>query len=381
MIDLEDCVVIDNHAHSLSKRHMELDALEFRGAFSESSSLTYLEKHFHHSLLYRNVLRRLGRFLDVENEEEFVERRQSFTPTDYVNKLWDAASLGALLIDDGFMADEFLSVSGLSSICQRPIYRVVRIESVLEQELASVTTFDELETKFELSVLSNLHGRIVAMKTIAAYRGGLDLEPVTREDAARDFQEQKKNNANLKEGQSVRIERSPLYHYFVFRCFEMSADHDLPIQIHTGFGDADLQLDRANPVHLTPVFRSKRFARARFVLLHCYPYTREASYLCSVFPNVFMDLSLGINLGAVNANSIILDSLSLAPPTKILMGTDGHTAAETHWFAAVTMKKALSKALTELVQDDFIDEADALLCAEQMLFRNARDLYDLEGLK
>ncbi len=381
-IDLEDCVVIDNHAHSLSKRHMELDSIEFRRAFSESSSLTYLEKDFPNSLHYRSMLRHLSRLIQFESEDDLINRRQNMNSSDYVNRLWDAVSVGALLVDDGLHPDQFIPVGELSDLCHRPIYRIVRIESVLEDAILNVSSFDELESKFELSLLSSLHGRIVAVKTIAAYRGGLSLEPVSRDEAAKDFQEFSRTLSSSKEaGGRIRIERCPFYHYFLFKTFELAADHDLPVQIHTGFGDTDLQLDQSNPVLLTPIFRSKRFARARFVLLHCYPYVREASYLCSVFPNVYMDLSLGLGLGALNADSIILEALSLAPPSKIFMGTDGHTIPETHWYGAWSMKRALSNVLTRLVAEDFIGEEDALLSAEQMLFRNAGDLYDLEGLK
>jgi hypothetical protein len=54
------------------------------------------------------------------------------------------------------------------------------------------------------------------------------------------------------------------------------------------FGDKDLQLELANPLHLRAVLETPTFARCRVVLLHgSYPFMREASYLASVYPQVW----------------------------------------------------------------------------------------------
>src|SRR5207237_2573118 len=66
----------------------------------------------------------------------------------------------------------------------------------------------------------------------------------------------------------------------------------LPVQVHTGFGDSDLFLPRADPAYLKPVV--ERFHDTPFVLLHCYPFVREAGWLAHVYGNVFFDLSLTI---------------------------------------------------------------------------------------
>ena len=61
----------------------------------------------------------------------------------------------------------------------------------------------------------------------------------------------------------------------------------MPVQIHTGFGDADLDLREANPLHLRPLLESGRYANVPFVLLHAsYPYVRELGYLAAIYANV-----------------------------------------------------------------------------------------------
>jgi predicted TIM-barrel fold metal-dependent hydrolase len=105
----------------------------------------------------------------------------------------------------------------------------------------------------------------VALKTIAAYRGGLDL------DAA---------PAAVREPFVAALEANE------------ATSAPLPVQVHCGFGDSDLYLPRSDPGHLKPLL--ERFPETTFVLLHCYPFVREAGWLAHVYGNVFFDLSLSI---------------------------------------------------------------------------------------
>ena len=63
----------------------------------------------------------------------------------------------------------------------------------------------------------------------------------------------------------------------------------LPVQIHTGFGDRDLALRDADPALLQPFLAAVEPARVPVVLLHCYPYQRQAGWLALVYPHVYVD--------------------------------------------------------------------------------------------
>ena len=53
------------------------------------------------------------------------------------------------------------------------------------------------------------------------------------------------------------------------------------------FGDKDLDLRKCNPLHLRGVLEDERFAKCQLVLLHAsYPFSKEASYLASVYSQV-----------------------------------------------------------------------------------------------
>ena len=60
-----------------------------------------------------------------------------------------------------------------------------------------------------------------------------------------------------------------------------------------GYGDRDIDLHRCNPLLLTALLRAIEPAGVPVMLLHNYPYHREAGYLAQVFPHVYMDAGSG----------------------------------------------------------------------------------------
>jgi len=150
----------------------------------------------------------------------------------------------------------------------------------------------------------------------------------------------------------------------------------MPIQFHTGFGDPDVDLLLANPLHLRPLFQSGRFANVPFVLLHAgYPYTRELSYLASVYANVFMDLSLAIPYIATDIPNLVRSALSLAPTSKVLFSTDAYSIPEIFWIAARWGRWGIGTVLEEWLAGGIIaiDEVD--LISNQILHGNAEAVY------
>ena len=67
----------------------------------------------------------------------------------------------------------------------------------------------------------------------------------------------------------------------------------LPLQFHVGYGDSDLDLLDCDPLRLTAFLRATEERGVPVLLLHNYPYHRNAAYLAQVFDHVFLDLGLG----------------------------------------------------------------------------------------
>ena len=71
-----------------------------------------------------------------------------------------------------------------------------------------------------------------------------------------------------------------MLHRFLVWC---GMDLGLPVQFHVGYGDADVDLHRGNPLLLTDLLRATEPAGVPVMLLHNYPYHRQPGYLAQVF--------------------------------------------------------------------------------------------------
>jgi hypothetical protein len=132
----------------------------------------------------------------------------------------------------------------------------------------------------------------------------------------------------------------------------------LPVQVHCGFGDSDLHLWRADPSYLKPIV--ERFRDTTFVLLHCYPFVREAGWMAHVYGNVYFDLSLTIP--HVSRPRVALEqALELAPVSKLLYASDAARTPELYLLAATWWRDALADVLD--------DERDARLILRENALR------------
>jgi predicted TIM-barrel fold metal-dependent hydrolase len=376
-LELQDYIFIDNHAHSLIRGHLQFDEISFRKAFSEGNSLALLQDHLPSSLFYMDLLSKLEEFLQVRGEQVLMEYRARERDGEYVRDLWDDVSIAGMIVDDGYRTADTITLRQLSELSGRPIYRCVRLESVLEDSINGANNFDELKAIFELALNDDQSSsRIVAWKTIAAYRGGLGIEHVNEDFARADFDRVKQ----IFDDGNTRLEICPLYHWFLLRAFDWAGERSIPVQVHCGMGDDDADLRSSSPVHLRSVLKDKRFARTKFVLLHCYPFVSEAAFLCSLYPNVFMDLSLSCTLASPLLDRLFTESIAVAPTSKVLAGTDGHSVPEAHWYGALTTKNALQRSLNTLIDNLLLTERNAADAAARILHDNARQLYGLEDL-
>jgi predicted TIM-barrel fold metal-dependent hydrolase len=116
----------------------------------------------------------------------------------------------------------------------------------------------------------------------------------------------------------------------------------------------------------------ERFRRTTWVLLHCYPFVREAGWMAHVYGNVFFDLSLTIPHVARPATALY-EALELAPVSKLLYATDASRTPELYLLAARWWRESLAEVLPALLPDDGA-AADA---ARRILRENARAVYRL----
>ncbi|MFI1095317.1 amidohydrolase family protein [Streptomyces sp. NPDC020917] len=210
----------------------------------------------------------------------------------------------------------------------------------------------------------------VAVKTVAAYRAGLDLDWSAPEPAA----VRAAAGRWLAEAEPRPRLCDPVLLRHGVHC---AVERGLPIQVHTGFGDRDLDLHRANPLLLTGLLRQPAVAAVPVMLLHCYPFHREAGYLAQAFDQVYCDVGLAVNHVGARATAVVAESMELAPFAKLLYSSDAWGPAELHFLGAALWRRATAAAVQAWVDAGDWSEPDARRVVRMIGRENALRAYRL----
>jgi predicted TIM-barrel fold metal-dependent hydrolase len=297
-------------------------------------------------------------------------------PGGYLRRLLDDAGTSTLLLDTGF-GDDILDPAALAEAAGRPVHPIVRLETVAEQVLGgggpAARSLGRFAEEVERRLAEALDGGAVAVKSVAAYRGGLRLPDPGAAERRRAF-------AGLdRAGQAARFDDPVLEPFLVRRAAQLAAARQVPLQFHTGFGDEDVDLPLADPSLLRPLLRDPRTRDCPVVLLHCYPFVGQAAYLAGTYPQVWMDLSLALPLAEPAAAGLLREALGLCPVGKLLAASDGHSYPEMHWWGATVWRRALDRVLADEVGAGGLDQEAAGTVAGRVLAGNAARLYRLQG--
>jgi hypothetical protein len=374
-IDLTRVPVVDNHCHGITREQAFGDITSWRRAFTESAAPGMARDHIATTALYRRLVRTLADFLDCEPEEEAVfAARNEREGRELASQLLRAANVDTLLLDTGFPPpDEVLPVPELGELGGCRAEPMLRLEILMEDLLAE---HDSLaDTKEALAAaLHDVRG-YVALKSIAAYRTGLDIREWPREEAEDSFREYKR----AAEAAPPRLVNKPLLDTLLHVAFAKAARQEIPVQFHVGYGDADTDLLLGNPLYLRRILQRPDYRGMPVVLLHeCYPYTRQGGYLAAVYENVYLDLSYGIPLlGYGEMLSFTRAALGVAPASKLMYSSDGIGVPELHWIGAIDGRRVIGEALGEMASHGELTLPEAEAVGDSILCGNATRLYRL----
>ncbi|CAI8600208.1 unnamed protein product [Vicia faba] len=151
------------------------------------------------------------------------------------------------------------------------------------------------------------------------------------------------------------------------------------MQIHTGFGDRGLNLRMSNPLYLHNILEDKRFAKCRIVLLHTsYPFSKEASYLASLYSQVYLDFGLAIpKLSVHGMVSAVKDLLEQAPLNKVMFSTDAYAFPELFYLGAKNARKVVFTVLRDSCIDGDLIVSEAVEAAKDLFARNSINFYKI----
>jgi glutamine synthetase len=365
--------LIDAHAHNIAA----LDsAVPFITCFSEATGAALSQVP--HTLSFKRSLRDISELYGSEVLLESVEEYRKHSGLESISKLcFEAAKISAILIDDGIEFDKKLDIEWHQNFAPF-VGRIVRIERLAEQILndgspeGAPWTLDVF-TGILMGSLNSVIDKVVGFKSIAAYRSGLEINPnVTRKDAEEGL-------LDSLHAYPVRVTNKNFIDFIFLRSLEVALCFDLPMQIHTGFGDNDLDLRLANPLHLRSLLEDKRFSNCRLVLLHAsYPFSKEASYLASVYPQVYLDFGLAVpKLSVHGMISSVKELLELAPTTKVMFSTDGIAFPETFYLGAKRARDVVFNVLRDACIDGDLSIPEAVEAAKDIFAENAKQFYKL----
>jgi hypothetical protein len=373
-LDLDAIPIVDNHCHSLL-RQQPPDDDAFRIHLTESYLPEIARDHVPTTIFYRRALVELAALLDCDPTPDAVHAARRARGVEWLTReIVVRANFKTWLIDTGYSADTTYSLDELRGLAPVRVEEILRLEPLLERLILESDGFDSFLDAYRAGI-SDLRSRgMVGMKSVIAYRTGLHVEDVSRDDAARAFATVR--DAGVEAGK-LRLESKPLLDHLIVIAVEEAARQNVPIQFHTGLGDPDLDLTLVDPAALRLLF-SERFRAAPIVLLHTgYPFVRSLAYLAAMFPNVYADMGEAILFAAGEATEIYRELIGLAPASKLLFSTDASLVPELYWIGARVGRQALGRVLDEHIADGVLDEATAIDWAERMLWRNSEAIYGL----
>lgn len=392
MLDLSEIPVIDVHCHPfLDQGQMDekrfTDLVSFPGGNYEFLAQSGLEiddnvieeiQNARHNLVYfRYLVHQLASYFGCDPDlKQIIENRNKAIQDyrGYVKILFQDCALNGLVVDFGYPVNPQIEVPHFAEDMPVEVVPLFRIEPLIAQLLKEDIDWKEFKQRFDQTIADSLeHKGYRGLKSIIAYRTGLDISPLSRTpDQGLQAWDAVRRGIG---GQAMKKLRDHL----LCRSLEFSIEYDVPMQIHTGMGDYEVNLVLCRPSLLMDMLRFPTFRVCKVILVHSgYPYHAEAGYMANMLPRVYCDVSEGIPFAGNGARRIYAELLEMTPYSKILYGSDGFTLPETNYIGAKLGKAALTQALNELVGGHMLSNAEALEAARLILSENTRRLYKMD---
>jgi len=219
--------------------------------------------------------------------------------------------------------------------------------------------------------------RAIAVKNQSAYSRRINYAQVPKDHAARVFARFLSDPDDM-----PYEERMPFADYLFHYCVEKAVEFNLPVKLHTGYyaGSGGMPLHRvaANPGDMCELL--KAHPRAKFIMMHItYPYQDEAIAIAKHYPNAYVDLCWAWIINPLASVRLVKEYLMAAPANKLLTFGGDYTPVELVPGHAYIARKGLAQALSELVDEDWIEGRDMPDLIERLMRGNAHELFDYEG--
>jgi hypothetical protein len=374
MLELHAVPLVDNHCHGLWLDEAPIDAATLRHRFSECAGEPFPPDHTATTVHYQWALRQMAEVLECEPDEDAVlGARADHGQAEVDRRFMAGAGITWLLVDDGF--PEPVETVDRDRQAERTGCRigwVERVEVAAAGMIGEADSFAAFDERLAGHLASARDRGVCGLKSVAAYRSGLAIGDPGAGEAEACFR-------RMREAGETRVVLKPLVDHIVLRAMDAARDQNLPVQFHTGYGDADADLLLADPLHLRGLLH--RYPGVPVVMLHAaYPYTAKLGVLVHTYANAYLDISYAIPfLTSRELASVTREALACAPTARIMYSSDGVGMTEHYWLGSVRGRRALGAALGDLVAAGDLDEEQAMRAAHRIMHENAERIYGLNG--
>ncbi|MEU2158256.1 amidohydrolase family protein [Streptomyces sp. NPDC019396] len=362
--------LVDHHCHGVLRREPDVDS--FVSYLTESDAPAPSGTSFFDTQLGFAVRRWCPPLLGLEAHcppDRYLRRRRELGHEEVTRRLLEASGTGTYLVDTGLPGD-LTGPTELAALSGGEARAIVRLESLAERTADASHGPDAFIEVFDHAVTASAR-TAVGFKSIAAYRHGLGLDPDPPAEA--DVRAAAGRWLDTR-GPGGRLTDPVLLRHLLWSAVRTG----LPLQLHTGFGDPDLRLDRCDPLLLTDFIRAVGPYGCPLVLLHGYPYHRHAAYLANVFPHVYADVGLALAHTGARAEAVLAEALELTPFGKLLYSSDAHGLPELYVVGARVFQEAVERLLGDWTSSGAWSDEDAGRVARLLAAGNAQRLYGLE---
>lgn len=189
--------------------------------------------------------------------QTYWQQRTALGEEEVNRRFLTAAGVQRWVIDTGFATDTILDPAQMTEVSGQPADEIVRLEVLAEELLAADTRPGDYPDAFR-TLLAERTRNAVGTKTILAYRCGFDVDLSRPDDAA------VSTAYSTWQHEGSRLNDSTVIAFGMHEATRAG----LPLQIHVGFGDRDLDLRAADPLLLTDFLRDPQVQQTSVLLLH-----------------------------------------------------------------------------------------------------------------
>ncbi|MFI6805136.1 amidohydrolase family protein [Streptomyces luteogriseus] len=366
---LDSLRLVDHHCHGTVTADLGRDA--FESLLTEGEAWPGISPF--DSPVGVAVRRHCAPLLDLPRHApagEYLARRAELGRREVQRRFLRAAGTDVFCVDTGYAPDALTTPREIAEAAGGTSYEVVRLEGIAESVQTAGVEPDAYADAFHAAALDAARRPgVVAVKSVAAYRTGFDLDP------ARPSEAEVTEAARGWLSRGGRLDDPVLVRHLLWTAVDLG----LPLQLHTGFGDNDIRLHRVDPAHLTDWLHLTA-GTIPVLLLHCWPYQRQAAYLAAVFEQVYLDVGLTLHhVGPARAGAVLAEALEITPFRKLLYSSDAYGVAEFFHLGALAFRQGLAELLQARVDADELSLPDALRMARWTGRDNALRVYGLEA--